>query len=701
MKPSTDNMNMECLKKSEEKPFDKPENPTHNHNNIILLLMIKNEEKIIERCLTKALPFVDAVAILDTGSTDNTIKECEKFLSASGKPYKINTEPFKNFGYNRTFSFQKAVELCDILNWDKEKTYCIAVDADMNVVVSPEFKKFNLTATGYKAIQANSRIKYYNVRFMRCSFDWKCIGSTHEYWSGEQTDSIPYEVFYIDDKGDGGCKADKFERDVRLLTEELKESPNNPRTHFYLAQSLKDSGKFKESISYYKKRIEIGGWVEEVWYSYYQIAKCYEVLKDIDKMELWANKAFNFYPKRAEPLYYLTRYFRENSHHYKAYHYYMKGKDIPYPKNDLLFIENNVYEGLFDYENTILACYVKNKARHESVVDLITYINRNIPYYINNTRENIHYYVETLESDTYKGTYSGMNFPQIEEYKPSSISLIPYTEDKFLINIRYINYSIDEKGSYHMRSSDNHVKTQNGMVYLDSNFKPLNDIVMMDESLVETYPSNIEGLEDIRLFNFRNNIYFSSSSKNVTPTGKIVIAVGQYDVYEQSINNVFVIEPPKESNCEKNWVAVSEKFLTHTHESRNKMNFIYDWHPLQIGAVNDANQLVIHTKYDTPTFFSRFRGSSNIFEFNNTLWSVVHYVRYSMPRVYYHCIVQFEKNTMKPQQYSYPFCFRNRAIEYCLGFVVKEKEFSFFISENDSNPGIITVLKNNLKFLTV
>lgn len=51
------------------------EEPTANTmQRIILLLMVKNESRIIERCLTAALPHVDAVSILDTGSTDNTVE---------------------------------------------------------------------------------------------------------------------------------------------------------------------------------------------------------------------------------------------------------------------------------------------------------------------------------------------------------------------------------------------------------------------------------------------------------------------------------------------------------------------------------------------------------------------------------------------------------------------------------------------------
>ena len=681
--------------------YNKPHNAVHQHNNIILILMIKNEEKIITRCLTSALPYVDGVAILDTGSTDNTIEKCKELLSTCDKPYKISTEPFKNFGYNRTMSFQKAVELCKELKWDPTNTYVMAIDADMNIVVSPNFKTYNLTSNGYKVIQKTRSLKYFNVRFMKCSHDWKCIGSTHEYWDGSPTLSIPDEIFYIDDKGDGGCKSDKFERDIRLLTIELEESSNNPRSVFYLAQSFKDLDKFAEAIPYYKKRIKLGGWYEEVWYSYYQIGRCYERLKDIHKMELWMNRAFNFHSGRAEPFYYMTRYFRENSQHYKAFHYYMKGKDIPCPKNDVLFIENGVYDGLFDYENTILACYVKNKSRYESLYDITSYINRNIPHHVNNVWDNIHYYIETLIASPYHGTYYKLPFQHFQEYNPSSCCVIPTTDGRILMNVRYVNYNIDNKGKYYIRSSDGNVKTRNGNVYLDSKFMPIGDIVMMKEDSHPTYPSNIEGLEDIRLFYFKNTLHFSASSKNVTPDNKVVIAVGEYHNDNYTISNVRVLEPPSPTKCEKNWTAVSETFLTHTKESKDKLNFIYDWHPLVIGAVNESNQLIIHTKYDTPTIFSRIRGSSPIYEFNNKLWCVVHHVRYSMPRVYYHYVVQFNRDTMKPEQYSLPFCFRNKAIEYCLGFLIKDDSFYFFFSENDDNPGVITIPMHDIRFLSI
>ena len=72
---------------------------------------------------------------------------------------------------------------------------------------------------------------------------FKCVGSTHEYYDihGKHVNKQLHSI-RINDIGDGGCKEDKFERDIRLLEDDLKNDPNNTRTHFYLASSYKNSG---------------------------------------------------------------------------------------------------------------------------------------------------------------------------------------------------------------------------------------------------------------------------------------------------------------------------------------------------------------------------------------------------------------------------------------------------------------------------
>ena len=46
----------------------------------VLILMVKNESKIIERCMKSVEGFVDAFCVTDTGSTDNTRDIVKDFL---------------------------------------------------------------------------------------------------------------------------------------------------------------------------------------------------------------------------------------------------------------------------------------------------------------------------------------------------------------------------------------------------------------------------------------------------------------------------------------------------------------------------------------------------------------------------------------------------------------------------------------------
>ena len=42
--------------------------------------------------------------------------------------------------------------------------------------------------------------------------------------------------------------------------------------------------------------------------------------------------------------------------------YALQGKEIPFPKDDLLFVDYHVYDYLFDYEISISAFYIPHKS---------------------------------------------------------------------------------------------------------------------------------------------------------------------------------------------------------------------------------------------------------------------------------------------------------------------------------------------------
>ena len=225
-----------------------------NKASICLNMIVRNESRIIKRLLQSVLPIIDTYVICDTGSTDDTPNIIKSFFDENLIPGQVITEPFKNFGYNRTVALKAAYG---------KATYALLLDADMIFKIEPSFNKQALIADSYLITQKGGGLSYYNTRLIKLDIDAKSTGPTHEYYDmprGSRNERL--DTIWIDDIGDGGSKGDKFNRDIRLLKQGIKEEPNNGRYYFYLANSYFNSAQHQESIPYYIKRIELGGWYE-------------------------------------------------------------------------------------------------------------------------------------------------------------------------------------------------------------------------------------------------------------------------------------------------------------------------------------------------------------------------------------------------------------------------------------------------------
>jgi glycosyltransferase involved in cell wall biosynthesis len=645
---------------------------------IIYLTMIKNESAIITRSIFSALSTCDAICICDTGSTDNTVEIVEEYFKTLTIPCKLYKHTWKNFGHNRSESFKAAVDFCKDLSWNPNTTYALLLDADMRIQASPSFDKNMLVSPGYALIQRAPNMEYYNTRFVQISFPWKCTGVTHEYWDGYGCDLLPADMIFIQDIGDGGCKADKFERDVRLLEQGLKDEPTNERYMFYLAQSYKDSGRRKDSIKMYKKRIKTGGWCEEVWHSMYTLMKLYEEEGDVAKMEMWGIRAYEYRPQRAENIHHLVRYFRNKRQFHKAWHYLMIGLYIKKPA-DVLFIESDVYKYCFEYERQIIHDFIFPDKKVESLQLAIDYYNK---YNDFSSYNNIKWFVQKIPV-----VLRNVEFQQIGDFIPTSTSFCKLENGNYLLNVRYVNYRIQPDGSYLMYqdgvlSRDHAVRTENYMCYMNSKFNiisPLQKMLMCDSPVNNTH---IKGLEDVRIFRTENEIRYLASTMEYSYDGKIRQHTGKYDYKSCTFVMNSSLIPPTDTECEKNWIPYKNKF-------------IYKWHPFQLCSIQN-NKLVIESSEETPLFFSHMRGSSNLIEEDGYLWGITHCVIYEQPRKYYHMVVKIDSSTNKLIGYTQPYYFLNNAIEYCLGFDKRGTKMYAFVSQNDSNPVFVEFNESDL-----
>lgn len=157
-------------------------------------------------------------------------------------------------------------------------------------------------------------------------------------------------------------QGDKFLADAEVLEEALHKEPDNARYAFYLAQSLRDAGEKPAALAAYRRRVAMGGWPEELWYSLFQVAALLEHTQAADAQIINAYlTAFEARPTRAEPLCELARMLRLRERYANAYVHARAAAEISLP-DDLLFLNTSVYRWRARDEQAVAAYYSGRQA---------------------------------------------------------------------------------------------------------------------------------------------------------------------------------------------------------------------------------------------------------------------------------------------------------------------------------------------------
>lgn len=629
---------------------------------ICLNMIVKNESKIIFRLFESVLKIIDCYCICDTGSTDNTVQMITDYFLEKGVPGKVVFEPFINFAHNRNFALTSCINMSD---------YILMLDADMVLEVRNFNKSFIdiLTMDSFNILQGNESFFYQNKRIIKNNGQYNYMGVTHEYINccspNEKTCLLKKDQLFISDIGDGGAKDDKFERDIRLLKKGIEDEPTNERYYFYLANTYIDSNHLDESIETYKKRIERGGWNQEVWYSYYKIGIAYQRLGQIEKAIYYWLAGYDYFPDRIENLYEIVKYYRETGKQKLSYEFYKIAKNILDKNLDwssYLFLHNDVYTYKLEYEYAIIAYYLPvPKNINSQAVKTLCRCNDSTT--IQNLLQNMKFYKDVLVPLEHIDMSFSMQYlvnGHMDTFYSSSNCIIPNNYGTgYDMNVRLVNYKIGEQGNY---SWTKNIISLNKYYALNTGFRVMSEKVFDIEYVDRQYV----GIEDIRIFRDTNKkLIFNGTGFH--SNDKIGIVTGQY-ITEKSDALVpcEIKQSFKKSDCEKNWVFVPYKNSTHV---------IYEWNPCTICKIEDKiedkdKEITVVFKHDMPNLFKHVRGSTNGHAYKNEIWFVNHIVSYESPRHYYHIFSVFDEN-MKLLRYSAPFKFSVEPIEYCLSLIVE------------------------------
>lgn len=319
---------------------------------ICLNMIVKNESSVICRCLASIKPYIDYWVIVDTGSSDNTQYIIKEFMKDI--PGDLHERPWVNFAHNRNQALEFAKGKAD---------YILIIDADETLAFDPDFKLPLLDKDFYYITTEFGGTKYGRVQLVNNHLDWRWEGVLHEVIhtsTAKTSDSLVGVKNVV--RSDGARSQDprKYHKDAEVLEKALLEDPNNSRYQFYLAQSYRDAGEHEKALKNYEKRIAMGGWDQELYWSKLQVARLQEALKMPPEVVIEGYyNAFNYRPSRSEPLYGLATYYRNQGKFAEGYNVAKRGLMLP-AATDILFVEKWIDDWGMLLEYSISAYWIEN-----------------------------------------------------------------------------------------------------------------------------------------------------------------------------------------------------------------------------------------------------------------------------------------------------------------------------------------------------
>jgi len=317
---------------------------------ISLCMIVKNEEKVLSRCLKSVKDVVDEIIIVDTGSTDKTKEIAYRYTD---KVYDF--EWVNNFSLARNYSFSKAtkeyqmwLDADDIITEeDKQKIIKLKEEIDTSVDIvtfkyNTHFDKDNnpvLTSTRERLFKTEK------------NYVWN--DPIHEYV--ELSGNIFYanDIFITHKK-----EASYTNRNLKIYEDQIEQGEKlSPRSLYYFARELKDHKRYIEAIYYFEQFLESKlGWVEDNIASCYNLAICYRLISDEEKAFQSLMRSFEYDAPRAEISCEIGYYYMNKKDYQKALKWFLLSAQLEKP-NTLGFLLGDYWGFIPNIELSV--CYSK------------------------------------------------------------------------------------------------------------------------------------------------------------------------------------------------------------------------------------------------------------------------------------------------------------------------------------------------------
>ena len=286
-------------------------------------MIVKNEEQVIERCLSGVLGIADEIIIVDTGSTDNTKRIAKRYTR---KVYDFKW--VDDFSAARNYSFSHATK--DYVMWldaddvilptDREKI--IALKNKLTPAIDVVMMKYNV---GFDET-GNATFHSTRERILKRANNFRWVDPVHEY----------IQIYGNIVNADDICITHRAEhktltdRNIKIYEKILQNGDLSPRGKYYYARELADHARPADAAVYYEKFIaENKGWVEDNISACFNLSHCYKFLGDTDGAFTALVKSFKYTAPRAEICSALGYIFKERGDYETAIFWFTTALNLP------------------------------------------------------------------------------------------------------------------------------------------------------------------------------------------------------------------------------------------------------------------------------------------------------------------------------------------------------------------------------------
>jgi glycosyltransferase involved in cell wall biosynthesis len=208
-------------------------------------MIVRDEERVLERCLESIAGAYDELCIVDTGSRDHT-----PFIAQQARAkFRVLTNwndadgRIADFAATRNSALEMATG--DWVLW---------IDADEVLIASGAQRirrcVLRRDVAGISVVLKSGGARWSSVRIFRRSPSVRFVGRIHE-WVELSGLVVSEPRIVIRNKPDKIGKESSASRDLRLCTAALAANPNDTRMILYLARALQNTGAYFQAVEYY------------------------------------------------------------------------------------------------------------------------------------------------------------------------------------------------------------------------------------------------------------------------------------------------------------------------------------------------------------------------------------------------------------------------------------------------------------------